>query len=739
MLDINEILAAAPGVSTSIQGIVRYLGADPYGNAYLMRLDNHPLTAPFSVSFSELTAAIEAGEIIRGLEFELKIAQTSDELSDDDKDSKEKAVNMIAPLFETDDALFDSECRGRMFKERATECGVSPRMIRRLFYQYLWGGKSDLALAPQYANCGKQKQTAGSKRRGRVPRNPTAASHVSLPEVREQLEKGAKMFFIPGSRTLEEAFMETKKAFFKRGATIERGKTIKENLLPPEKLPTLRQFRTICEEVKTKLGIVAKIPRRIRQKRPDWEFRGSSRDEVLGPGHRFEIDATKLQVRLVSRYNRSKVLKNATLYVIVDIWSGAIVGYALSLQNASWALAAKSLKNCFTDKQEVFDRLGLDYTSSDWPCHHLCCRLGADRGEFVSDKAGLVPDIGIVVEIMPPMCPERKGKVESTIKNVKHGHLHRLPGRHPKVRERRESDGTDSAALTIDELERIIVDIIMGLNHEPVPVDHVPPEMIEEGETDITHIGLYRWGLEHYCGFTRKIQEKDVYANLMTKGVATLTPKGLFFKTQTYLSPLLVNARKYKPKSGKKRLLVDVRFDEHAADCIWFFDTKSKEWVQAVNNNEAVRRKKTGFYELEVLRDEVKRLRREAKDESLHRNSERDHKIRAIVKQAEEEAKEDRKGHSRASRKNNMRSNTQLEIEAGKMIAAGATTAVPEKTVKGPEETDAKGDHTVAPGAKVPAQPTVPALGQQIQTSEEERKSQLTTGQLALQMWRRGK
>lgn len=751
MFEVNDIVSAAPDTSTVVEGFARIVGVGPTGDIYLMRLDIFPLTAPFPVASSEFRAAIKAGEIFLNQEVELELVPTTQRLSHVEKEKKEKAVNLIAPLFENDDALFDSEFRGKLFKKRAKECGVSSRMVRRLYYQYLWGGKTDRALVPRYFKSGGigQQQAAGSNRRGRKAKDEMTASQVPLPAVREQLKKGAKMFFLQGTRTLEEAFMETKKMYYKKGAFIESKGKIKENLLPPEKLPSLGQFRYVCDQLQKELGIkVKKVVRRIRQKRPDWDFRGWSRDQVPGPGFRFEIDATKVQIRLVSRFNRAKVLKDATLYIIIDIWSGAIAGYALSLHNASWALAAKALHNCFTDKQAVFDRLGLDYTSDDWPCHHLPSRLAADRGEFVSDKAGLVPEIGIVVEIMPPMCPERKGKVESAIKDVKHGHSHRLPGRHPKVRVRRETDGTDSAALTIDELERIIVEIIIGLNHDPVPVDYIPPEMIEDGEEDVTHIGLYRWGLQHYCGHTRKLAETELYENLMTKGVASLTSRGLYFKSQTFVSPAVANAATYRRASGKKGLLVDIRYDEHCADCIWFFDRKVKKWVQALNKDEAVIRRKAAFYELEILRDEVKRLRRDAKDESLHRKSERDKDIRRIVKQAEEEAREDKKGVSKASRRKDMRGSTQLEIEAGKMIAAGATTPLmipAPPTIPAPpmevvlEQQEICQDKDLTPLAEGPSPSMAPPPDPQHPRTEAATKSDLTIAELALQMWRNRK
>lgn len=708
MLSINDILCQAPDASTIIQGVSRLVGVDSQNIAYLIRIDESPPKGPFKIPMLKLQAAIRAEEVLLDQEITIELPPMLEILGSAEKARVEKAMQILSPLIMDDEVLFDPAHRSRMFAQRGNELKVHPRQIRRLYYLYLWGGQTELALAPQFSKRGGRgkRQKKGSKRRGPKTQDGSVASQVALPDVREKLEKGAKLFYLPGSRTLEEAFMDTKKKFFRNGLHIDRGAPVTETLLPPEQLPTLAQFRYVCE----KLGGARRNNRRIRQKSPEWVFRGTNCDNVPGPGYRFEIDATILQIRLVSRYNRSKTLNNPTLYVIIDVWSGAIVGYTLSFYNASWSLAAKALQNCFTDKQEVFDRLEMDwYSSADWPCQHLPQRLAADRGEFVSNKAGLVPEIGIKVEIMPPMCPQLKGKVEAAIKDIKHGHSHSLPGRHPKHRQRRETDGTETATLTIVELEKVIVEIIMGLNHEPASASQIPPEMIEEGETDITRIGLYRWGTKRYT-LTRSLSKEKVWESLMMKGEATLTQKGLNFQNQTYKFPFGASFKTHNRTSDKGLPLVHIRYDEHRADRIWALDMNEKKWIPATNINENIERRTAAFYELEISRLEIKNLRRRAKDENLHREGERRERNIKMIRQAEAEAREDRKGTSKASRQKNRVENTQLEQEAGKMIAAGATGPTPalqtknspnsaEKSHKRTEDNAAKDTSSVVPAA----------------------------------------
>lgn len=731
MVEVNDVLAAAPDAATIIEGLNRLVDVDHQGVATLIRLDELDaqgksivITAPFRVRLHELRHEIREGRILVGQEFDCGLPPTIETLSGPAQQLLKKKMALLNPLINPADGeaearhhLFDPNYRGREFRKVAKKFKINKRTIRRLFYQYLWGGQTELALAPRLKDRGGKgvKQKIGTRRRGRKP-GEIQVGQIPLPAIRDLLEKGASLFYLPGAYTLEEAFVETKKKYFRKGAKVERGDDapLKEILLPPQELPTLRQFRHICDELQKARGKAKVIPRRIRQKPADWEFRGRSRDGVAGPGYRFEIDATILQIRPVSRFDRARVLREVTLYIVIDVWSGAIVGYALSLHRAGWSLAAKALLNCFSDKQEVFDRLGLGYTSEDWPCHHLPSRLAADRGEMVSDKADRVPEIGMKVEIMPPMCPQLKGKVEAGIKNVKHGHSHHLPGRHPKFRQRRETDGSDTAALTVEEIEKIVVEIIMGLNHAPAPIEYIPPELVESGWTDVSCIGLFKWGLEHLPGHTRKLTKSEIYTHLMSQGVAALTDRGLAFKCQTFTSPELQHAIANKRRSGKGRPLVDIRFDEHQARKIWFVNRSTGQWVEAVNDNPDIARRGGAFYELEILRTEIKKLHRAIKDENLHQEGNRRKNVKRIVKNAVEETKADRKGVSRAGRKKDIAGATTLDKAAAEFIAFGATAPAPPPSLPSTPETPSSNQLPVnepveaQQSTPLPANPTPP-------------------------------
>lgn len=680
MFDVNTVLTTAPECVALFEGDVRVVAVSDSGISALMRLDVCPLRAPFNVTTADLVDGIQKGSIIVLEEYDTGLPGSKDQISEAQQERLKVTSEFMKSIIGNQNLILDPELRAKELERVSKEFKVSVRTIRRIFYRYLWGGQTELSLVDRTSKRGSHEpQSNGTKRRG-PKQSKNTKSEAVLPEIKERLEKGARLFYMSGKHSLFESHILTLKKYFLAGKKVTKGGggkvALTEILLPEEKLATYRQFKYVCELIEISEGKRSIKPGRARQKKPREAQRGRARHGVAGPGYRYEIDATKIQVQLVSRYGRSKLVSEATLYIIIDVWSGAIVGYAISLENASWALAAKALYNCFTDKEDCFKRLGLDYTSSDWPSHHLPSRLACDRGEMVSNKAGVVSEIGVKVEIMPSMRPDRKGKVESTFKSIKHDNSHYyIPGKHAKAPIRRESDGKKTAALTIDELELIIIEIIMDINNEPVPLDSIPAEIIKEGFSAITHIGMFAWGLEHHPGFTRTLPRKEIYANLLLKETGTVTAKGIHFKNQYFVSPVLLEHGYQAKAAAKGAFEIELRYDEHFADQIWFYDEPASDWHPALNDNPEVQRLKTTFYELEEFRIAAQKLRLGAKAENTHRKDEKALVINKMTRAAEDEARQEKVGKTKIQQKENVRKNKSIEIEAGRLKQSQAALA----------------------------------------------------------------
>ena len=384
-----------------------------------------------------------------------------------------------------------------------------------------------------------------------------------------QIKKAYEIYIAQQRMTWKDAFHEMLLTTYKLPPEAisdgTDGLLLNPALAKKHKVPTWRQFRYRCRKLKKANDeLEAESPRGSR---------GKASDNVPGPGF-YEIDATHFQIQLVSRITKSLLVGRPTVYLIVDTYDGAIVGYAVSLENPSWATAALALYNCFSDKSLVFERLGLPYSSADWPCHHLPTLLRADRAELISNMGHNFPQSGIRVEITPSMTPIAKGTVEGKNAELKKNRSSRfdLPGRFSKKRERRSPDGKKTAALDIFEFEKILVEIIMDLNNTAVDPKKIPPDALAEGPRVATRIGLHRWALSNRAGFTRNMGPHFIYEYLLTNGSGRISPLGILFQGETYIcdylrtSGLLSASVNQSAVAGAEcNTVIELKLEHHAA------------------------------------------------------------------------------------------------------------------------------------------------------------------------------
>jgi hypothetical protein len=614
-----------------------------------------------------LITCLNERQIVGKQEYPLRIAVDESELSDRQREELERIEGCFyAEFSDLDSAIFDPHVRSTCIETCALSCNLSERSIRRHFYLYLWGGMTRFALVgPVEAKISPQQ--SGQMRRGRAGKGP------ALADVREQLIDGATQFFLPGKHTRIEAYVLTMKKHFRKddARTIAASVDLDEILVLPEERPNIRQFRYVCDVLRGAGLIRPQRPGQARPSEKEEPQTGRSRDGVMGPGYRFEIDATRFQVQLVSRFSRNRLIGDATVYIIIDVWSGAIVGYIVSSLPASWQVAQQALFNCFTDKSEVFKELDLPYQSDDWPCHHIPTRLAADRGELVSNKAGVVPELGVKLEIMASGCPERKGTVESEFSRLKHGnHFYRLPGKHPKNPGRCDDDGKGSAAFTIHELEKRIVEIIIDLNNDPVPLKYIPPELLDAGWKEVTHIGLYRWGLDHEPGHTRELTPEAVLTGLMQKEETTATSLGINFKKQNFRSDRL---RELGYRQSSSPITI---WHSEFCDRVWFRDDIQGKLIPAENDDERLRRGKETFATVEAFKYEAEAARMRAKMENIHKQSEKAKRLNAEASVAEKEAKASRRILSKSEVRREIRGNTAVERAAQQFQQSAKDTRI---------------------------------------------------------------
>jgi hypothetical protein len=196
----------------------------------------------------------------------------------------------------------------------------------------------------------------------------------------------------------------------------------------------------------------------------------------------------------------------------------------------------------------------------------------------------------------------------------------------------------------------------------------MPAEAIQAGVDAITYIGLFAWGLEHRTGFTRTLPEKDIFTALMMQGVGVVSADGIRFKKQTFFASRLNTLGLTGRASRNGTFNIDILYDEHFANAIWFYDEAAREWTPATNNSEDVIRLNASFWEAAENLQKASALWNEAKDENIHRRGDKAKRLNSSADRAAKEAALARKDVPKSKAKSDIRVNTAMDKHTGRLI-----------------------------------------------------------------------
>lgn len=98
--------------------------------------------------------------------------------------------------------------------------------------------------------------------------------------------------------------------------------------------------------------------------------------------------------------NPNKVIGRPTIYSVTDVFTRAIVGIYVGLENASWATARKALFNAFRNKVAYCKYFDIDIEEEQWPCQGVPRTILADNGEFNSFQSD---DLVMGLALLPKM------------------------------------------------------------------------------------------------------------------------------------------------------------------------------------------------------------------------------------------------------------------------------------------------------------------------------------------------
>ena len=328
---------------------------------------------PYATRISAIEEAIDEGTAIKLKSDPWLRIVTEDNLSEKEIEIRDKIWEIIAEIVEQEPEVYDRKIRGSLVNEAIAKS--TDKIAKKTIYRKIFR----IAISKFYNN-----------RKGNF---------------------------------LTTAYELMLKDYYSEETVYDNHGVRKSVLIPPAKRPTIRQFRYWYDK-EHKKDIKKTVSSRRGSRAFALEHRaitGTSKQETIDPGSRYQIDATIADVYLVSKYNRNWIIGRPVVYLVIDVFSRMIAGIYVGLEGSSWLGMMMALVNAATDKVEYCAEYGIEITSEQWQVHHVPEIILGDRGELAGKNVETsINNLGIRIENAAPYRGDRKGIVERHFKTM-HG------------------------------------------------------------------------------------------------------------------------------------------------------------------------------------------------------------------------------------------------------------------------------------------------------------------------------
>ena len=305
--------------------------------------------------------------------------------------------------------------------------------------------------------------------------------------------------------------------------------------------PNRSQIRRVLKEWKSQLD---RVREQTTQHHFDTSLRGLTGrnwEGVAGPGHTWAIDSTVGDIYLRSSVNRAWIIGRPIVYVIVDVWSTAVVGFHVCLTGPSWATARVSLFNSVASVDLMQELWGGEWLTSLSPHPTFCFALMCDRGEYLSKAHRCTAKLFIrLTSYASPYRPDLKGLVEVLHRIEKDEQFLFIPGAFDFRRRDMEKEGKPaaSARFTLNEYVHYLHELFRTYNLTADRRHRMDARMIAAGVPPVPS-GLWSWGHAVGIGYQRYFSEADLITQLLPESIATIGRSSVKFARCDYTSDVV--------------------------------------------------------------------------------------------------------------------------------------------------------------------------------------------------------
>ncbi len=487
----------------------------------------------------------EEGEVLKipisevmPLENKDKKHKAFDDLSEKEWNESKSRFEIISPL------LFPERTR-KDVTNRAKEFSMSTATLYRWIRMYETTGKIS-SLAPK-------RGEYGGKGKHRI--NP----------VTDQIIK----------EIIEKDYLNAQKYSLKR-VYYKIVSICKDKALP---VPGINTVRRRIKETSQKVIVRA---REGRSKAMNIYGPSKSSFKASYPLNVIQIDHTPLDIIVVDQVHR-KPIGRPYITVALDIYSRMVYGIYISLEAPSFFSVGQALYLGAIKKERYLERLGVKGEWNIWGMPKSLIIHMDNAAEFRGGNLKkFCEEYNISTEFRPRGAPYYGGHIERFIGTL-NKETHNLPGTtFSNISERGSYKSDKKASLTLDELEKWIVEFIVNVYHKRIhsELGMSPEEKYKKGvlgSSDSPGIGL--------PDIISGGEAKRLRIALLPFFQRTVQKDGVKIDGVKYYSEVLRRFVKLEETGNKKRRKFIFKRDPRDISVIYFYDPTVKDYFEIPYRN----------------------------------------------------------------------------------------------------------------------------------------------------------
>lgn len=436
--------------------------------------------------------------------------------------------------------LYDPKFRGTLAQRLADQKVASKPFFYATLQLYWQRGGGKASLVTSFHKCGRPGEPRiaheGARKAGRPrtiqPGIGVAATEFHRANMRVAWSRAPVGTDGRGLRTAYEWMLIAK---YDQHVVFKAGNAKRAAVANYDAVPTFEQFEY---HWKQEISFATRKLNRLQARRFELAFKPlltGTLQEVRGPGTRYYIDATVMDVYCVSRLNPNRIVGRPTLYVVVDQFSRMVVGIYVGLEPPCWAGAMLALWNCCLDKVAYCQEYGVAIKPKEWPTGHIPVHLMGDRGELSSAQAdALSAGFNLDVENARPYAGDAKGVVERVFGTLQTKFGPFMPGYVDKEFAGRDAEPAAlRGAMDIYEITRVIILATLHANHRVVRDYEGWPEVVADG-VPFVPVELWQWGVRNLRCDARQYTSDHLARYLWPQATLKLNLKALKFYRGLY-------------------------------------------------------------------------------------------------------------------------------------------------------------------------------------------------------------